>query len=70
MDCPEQETIEHYILGRLEASKLAEFELHLETCGRCKTKLAEARENENLLSELSFLQTATSSAGSSVANIV
>ena len=66
MDCPEQETIEHYISGRLEASKLAEFEVHLETCGHCKTKLAEARENENLLSELRFLGTTTSSVGDSV----
>jgi len=66
MDCPEQETIEHYISGRLEASKLAEFEVHLGACGRCKTKLAEARENENLLSELRLLGTTTSSGGDSV----
>jgi len=66
MDCPEQETIEHYISGQLEASKLAEFEVHLETCGHCKTKLAKARENENLLSELRFLGTTTSSGGDSV----
>jgi serine/threonine-protein kinase len=66
MDCPEQETIERYILGRLEASEFAELEVHLETCGHCKTKLAQARENENLLSELRFLGTNTSSRGDSV----
>jgi serine/threonine protein kinase len=52
MDCFEQETIEHYISGRLEAARLVEFESHLEACERCKAKLDEARDNENLLSEL------------------
>jgi serine/threonine-protein kinase len=52
MDCHEQEMIEQYVLGRLKSSKLTEFEKHLDVCGNCKDKVADAHKNEELLSEL------------------
>jgi len=52
MNCPEQETIEQYVLGRLEAERSVEFEEHLRGCPACAAKLKEACENEKLLTEL------------------
>lgn len=52
MDCPNQETIERYLSHQIEAAKRADFERHLEACERCRDKIAKAKENENLLSEL------------------
>jgi len=52
MSCPERETIENYVLGKLEAEELAEFEEHLQGCQACAAKLDEASENEKLLTEL------------------
>ncbi|MBN2269993.1 MAG: DUF2157 domain-containing protein [Sedimentisphaerales bacterium] len=52
MNCPEHETIEHYILGRLVAEQSAEFEEHLQGCPACAARLKEACENEKLLTEL------------------
>ena len=52
MNCPEHETIEHYVLGKLKAEQLAEFEEHLHGCPACAAKLKEASENEKLLTEL------------------
>ncbi|MHC4423918.1 MAG: protein kinase domain-containing protein, partial [Planctomycetota bacterium] len=56
MNCPDQEVIEHYIAGQLKAKDLTEFEKHLQACSACKAKVAEARENENLLTELRTLE--------------
>lgn len=52
MDCPEQEIIECYVSGQLKSSELSEFKAHLEICGKCEEKVANAKENERLLSEL------------------
>jgi len=52
MKCPEQEVIERYISGQLKAQELTEFEAHLQACYACEAKVAEARENERLLTEL------------------
>lgn len=52
MSCPEQETIELYISGKLTEADQAEFKKHLDTCSDCKSKIADARKNESLLMEL------------------
>jgi serine/threonine protein kinase len=52
MQCPDQETIEHYVLGRLEPDTRNGFEAHLKSCSSCAAKVAEARENESVLIEL------------------
>ena len=52
MNCPEQEVIERYILEQLKGQELTEFETHLQACPVCKAKVAQARENERLLTEL------------------
>jgi serine/threonine protein kinase/multisubunit Na+/H+ antiporter MnhB subunit len=52
MSCPDQETIERYILGQLEVVPQAEFDGHLEACSDCKAKVAEARANETFLEGL------------------
>jgi serine/threonine protein kinase len=52
MNCPEQEVIDRYILDQLKAQELTEFETHLQACPACEAKVAEARENERLLTEL------------------
>ncbi len=55
MSCPEQETIEHYILGKLEPERVTEFEDHLRNCAVCPDRVHEARENEKMLTELRTL---------------
>ena len=57
MSCPDSEQIEHYVCGRLSETELAEFEAHLEDCPKCSSRVAEARENQSLLSELREFQT-------------
>ena len=52
MNCPEQEVIERYILEQLKGQELTKFEKHLQACPACKAKVAQARENERLLTEL------------------
>jgi len=52
MECPDIEIIERYVLGQLERSQAAGFNSHLQQCPRCRTRVAEAQENENLLAEL------------------
>ena len=55
MSCPQQEIIEHYVLGNLNASELAAFEEHLGTCRICSSRIGEAQENEKMLTELRTL---------------
>ena len=52
MNCPQQEFIEHYMHDQLEPHDLTEFEAHLKVCKKCRTIVAEARENEKLLAEI------------------
>jgi serine/threonine protein kinase len=52
MKCPEQEFVEHYIQGQLAPEALSDFEAHLQTCKNCRTRVAEARENEKILAEI------------------
>lgn len=52
MSCPEQEIIEHYILGKLDVEQVAEFEEHMQHCSVCAAKVDEASKNEKLLTEL------------------
>ena len=52
MNCPDFEYIEHYMCGQLNESEAAEFRTHLEDCSKCSFRVAEAQENESLLSEL------------------
>ena len=52
MNCPQQEFIEHYMHDQLEPHDLTEFEAHLQVCKKCRTLVAEARENEKLLVEI------------------
>lgn len=57
MNCPGFEYIEHYACGQLNESESAEFKTHLEDCSNCSSRVAEAHENESLLSELRELKT-------------
>ena len=57
MNCLDSEQIEHYICGQLSNSEFTQFEAHLKDCTKCSSKVAEAHENESLLSELRELQT-------------
>jgi serine/threonine protein kinase len=59
MNCPDPEYIERYAGGQLSKPESAEFEAHLENCSKCSSRVAEARENETLLSELRVFQTKT-----------
>ena len=52
MDCPDLEMIERYVAGRLERHEAAGFRSHLESCASCRTRVAEAQENEDFLVEL------------------
>lgn len=60
MNCPGFEYIEHYACGQLNESESAEFKTHLEDCSNCSSRVAEAHENESLLSELRELETKNS----------
>ena len=55
MSCPEQEIIEHYVLGKLGPARVTEFEDHLRNCAVCPDRVHEARENEKMLTELRTL---------------
>ncbi len=57
MNCPDSEYIERYVRGRLSEVDTVEFETHLKDCSKCTSEVAEARENESLLSELREIQT-------------
>jgi len=48
MSCPEQRTIEDFVLGKLEPEELAGFEEHLRTCSVCPGRVDEAHENEKI----------------------
>ena len=61
MNCPDSEHIEHYVCGKLSQSQLAELEAHLKDCSKCALKVADARKNESVLSELRALRTTSSS---------
>ena len=52
MDCPDLETIERYVTGQLHRDEAAGFRSHLENCPHCRTRVAEAQENEDFLVEL------------------
>ncbi len=52
MDCPEQETIELYLSNQIDSAGRIDFEKHLEVCASCREKFAQAKEDENLISEL------------------
>ena len=52
--------IEHYVCGQLNESESAEFKTHLEDCSKCSSRVAEAHENESLLSELREFKTKNS----------
>lgn len=56
MNCPDLEYIEHYLSGQLNESESAQFKKHLDGCSKCSSKMAEAKENESLLSELRELK--------------
>jgi len=60
MNCPDFEYIEHYVCGQLNESESAEFKTHLEDCSKCSSRVAEAHENESLLSELREFNTKNS----------
>ncbi|MHC4534105.1 MAG: DUF2157 domain-containing protein [Planctomycetota bacterium] len=60
MNCPDFEYIEHYVCGQLNESESAEFKTHLEDCSECSSRVAEAHENESLLSELREFNTKNS----------
>lgn len=60
MNCPDFEYIEHYVCGQLNESESAEFKKHLEDCSKCSSRVAEAHENESLLSELREFKTKNS----------
>ncbi len=51
MDCLNHEIIEMYVGKRLENSKISEVETHLRECEKCRLKIQEAMDNENLLQE-------------------
>ena len=55
MSCPEQRTIEDFVLGRLEPEELSDFEEHLRTCSVCLGRVDQAHENEKMLTELRAL---------------
>jgi anti-sigma factor RsiW len=52
MNCPDLETIERYVSGRLTAAEHTEFEKHIEICPVCRAAAGEARQNKLLLDEL------------------
>ena len=60
MNCPDFEYIEHYVCGQLNESESSEFKTHLEDCSKCSSRVAEAHENESLLSELREFKTKNS----------
>ena len=55
MSCPEQGTIESFVLGKLEPEALSDFEEHMRTCSICSSRVDEAHENEEMLTELRAL---------------
>jgi len=52
MDCPDHEIIERYVSGQLERPEAAGFSSHLQDCPQCRSRVAEAQENEDFLAEL------------------
>ena len=50
------EYIDLYISNELNREDAGQFEEHLKSCNKCSERVKEARENENLLSELRSLQ--------------
>lgn len=48
MSCPDEKTLKLFIVGRLTAQQVEEFEKHLETCPACSERLAELEAGANI----------------------
>ncbi len=55
MNCPDSVFIERFLRDRLSEEERAEFQDHLKACPACSARVAKAREDELLLSELRYL---------------